>query len=139
MCKNVKNAILVFGSTFLNVTALISFYAIFKSIKTAIFFTMPIIIISLVVVIVMLSLQIKTLKLKKREVEAELEEAKAKNTALADQFTKKRKKLDKFEIHWGYLNTVFLNTIQSSKKERFEEAFRLYRTYSDFLNSSEEE
>lgn len=49
--KSMKNAGWVFCGAFLNIASLVSFYTVFDSIKTAIVYTMPIIILSLAIVI----------------------------------------------------------------------------------------
>lgn len=74
-------------------------------------------------------------------------ELKKNNKALVNQYRLKKEKLEemeekmeRMEWYWESLNIVFLNAIQGSKSDRFNQAYSLYQKYTiDFLNKNMEE
>lgn len=134
-----RKASIAAGAFVINAMTVIGFYIAFKSVKEAIIWSAPILIGSLLVIIISLLLQLNRLKIEIKSKEEELSELKTRHDTLSKEFNKKRKKLDNTRVLWQNLDIVFLNAIQGSKEERFEQAHNLYLQYTYFIDNYEEE
>lgn len=124
----------------INLVSIVAFYLAFNSVKTAILYTIPIILVSLIVIIICLyrdKNKLETIYKKQIEKFQELEKS---QEALANQYKLKKKKLKILEQYWENLNIVFLITTQGSEKERFYKAYDLYQRFTvNIINEIEEE
>ncbi len=83
---------------------------------------------------------IKKLEDEKKELNKKIEDAEIRNSALSKQYKIKKRDLDnsttqneKLLKYWFWLNSTFQNAIQGSKRERFDEAYKMYRSYTKDL------
>jgi predicted histidine transporter YuiF (NhaC family) len=134
----------IFVSILLGVATIGGFWLAFKNVKDAVIGSLAICIVSLIIAIIVTSRKNKAevLGLKKRieelnssnqnlkkenaDYNCKLVEAEKKIDALGIQNQRQREKIRWIRQFWEELNTVFLNAIQGTKRERFEEAYKLY-------------
>lgn len=111
-----------------------TFFAVIlvESTQLRIIFSMGILVILLIIKIVFMSIDNKKLS-------EDYLELKERHQELSRQYSYKKKKLDHTEFYWNCLNNVFLNTLQTSKEKRFEQAYQLYLKYNLIKDNCEED
>lgn len=148
-----KKALIAAGVFIIDAMTVIGFYIAFNNLKKAILWSIPIFIGCLIMIIISLLLQMKDLKdeMKKKEHSLEIAEEKINSLsnqksanekqidALIMQNKNQRKKVQRIYEQWNGLNIVFTNAIQNSKKERFEEAYKLYLLQTAYLFNDNKE
>lgn len=97
------------------------------------------IIITLSVLLVLLIIKIVLLSKENKQLRSELSELQIRHKELSRQYSYKKNKLDYTEAYWSSLNIVFLNALQRSKENRFEQAYKLYLIYNHLKNHYEGE
>ena len=148
----------IFISILLGIATLGGFWFAFKNPKDALIGSMAICIISFIIAIVVTNqkhkAEVSDLKNKIEELgssneklmndisdyNSKLIEAEKTINALGMQNQKQRDNIQWIRRFWEELNIVFLNAIQGTKKERFEEAYKLYlyKTVTLFNNNKED-
>lgn len=101
------------------------------------------IIISLSILVILLIIKIILLHKDDKILAENLADAKKNNKALAQQYRAKNNELnntvkqnEKILRYWLWLNSAFQNAIQGSKRDRFEEAYKIYRDYTNDLTDN---
>ena len=148
----------IFISILLGVASIGGFWLAFKTIENAFIGSLIICVVSMIITIIVITrkhkaevLELKNEiekldssneKLKKEIADCNIKliEAEKKINALGVQNQKQREKIQWLRQFWEELNIVFVNAIQGTKKERFEEAYKLYlfKTIALFNNHKED-
>lgn len=159
-----KKALIAAGVFVLDAFTVISFYMAFKDIKKAVLWSLPILIGCLLVVIVSLCLQLNSLQknIQEKEKEAndknssheqaiaeaqdQLQQAEKDKAALEKQIESliRQNKLQREKIlflkkNWDEINLLFLTAINGARRERFEQAYKLYLYKTNILFDSDKE
>lgn len=148
-----KKALIAAGVFALNAFTVIGFYMGFKDFKKAVFWSLPILICCLVIVIGSLCFQLSALKSEINSKEQIIFNTSAENKALEEekaalekqieslklQNKNQRKKISFIEDHWKELDSLFVTTLQKSKTDRFEEAYKLYLYKTNILFNDDKE
>lgn len=97
------------------------------------------IILSIGILILLLLIKIILMTAENKKLSENYLELEKRHQELSRQYSYKKRKLDYTEFYWNCLGNVFLNTLQASKKERFEQAYDLYLKFNSIKNNYEEE
>ncbi len=97
------------------------------------------IIISMGILVILLIIKIILMSIDNKKLNEKYLELTKKHQELSRQYSYKKKKLDNTEFFWNCLNNAFLNALQTSEEERFEQAYKLYLNYNSIKNYYEEE
>lgn len=134
-----KKALFAAGTFITFVITIVSLLYMFQDINKVFIWVVIIIIGALCVMVISLIVQNHQMSKALKEKENELTELKNRHETLSKLYSAKRKKLDLFEWLWSNLNKVFINTLQSSKQKRFEEAYNMYLHYNQLKEEYEED
>lgn len=133
-----KNFIGIFITVFVNLMGIVGFWFTFKNKKNAVIAILILATISLVIDIVCIYRELKAKEKKLQKVQHELKDVKHKHKELSKQFNMKKYKLTLYENNWILLDSVFLNAIQSSDEKRFNNAYEVYRIFTNTMNAKGE-
>lgn len=133
-----------------SVFTVVGFYLAFNGFWTGVFCTMLVFIISLIIVVLCLLQDIKNLKQEQKELKEQfrkekeeimkkLDEVEKRHAAVSNQFKMKQEKLENVKKCWHFLGFLFISTMQNSRKDRFETAYKTYLNLTQSINISEEE
>lgn len=159
-----KKALIAAGVFILDAITIISFYMAFKDIKTALLWSLPILIGCLLVIIVSLCFQLhsinKEIQANKEQTQNEIDKreqlitsSKEKNQKLESEKAALEKQVDSLVLqnkiqrekllsaknNWDELNQIFLTALQGRKNDRFEEAYKFYLIKTNILFGNDKE
>lgn len=159
-----KKALVTAGVFVLNAFTVISFYMAFKDIKTALLWSLPILIGCLLVIIGSLCFQLhsinKEIQAKEQQAQSEIDKreklitsSEEKNQQLESEKAVLEKQVDSLVLqnktqrekllsaknNWDELNQIFLTAIQGRRNDRFEEAYKLYLIKTNILFNNDRE
>ena len=159
-----KKAFIAAGVFVLDAITIISFYMAFKDIKTALLWSLPILIGCLLVIIVSLCFQLhslnKEIQAKEQQTQNEIDKreqlitsSEEKNQQLESEKAVLEKQVDSLILqnkvqrekllsaknNWDELNQIFLTALQGRRNDRFEEAYKFYLIKTNILFSNDKE
>ena len=145
-----KKYIVFGGSVFVNLVTVLSYYNDTKSLKEALWKTMPVLIICLVAMIISQYLDLRALRKDNEKLiqayeeqinsyKSQIDDLTKRNKNISKQFNIKKSEIEKMKEFWGFLNTSFVTALSSNKNDRFKEAYNQYLTYTEHLGTFEEE